>query len=174
MFARRWPPAPAAGDPRLLERLIANLIDNAIRHNIPGGHLEITTGTRDGHAFVSITNTGPAVPPEQIHRLFQPFQRLGGARIQHKGGHGLGLSIVQAIATAHGAELTTRARPQGGLTIEVSFPPAAGAGSRVAPPPGRNGVAPEPVSQADAPAGMASPGAPDHRAAAIDGAAPSR
>ena len=105
--------APTAGDPRLLERLIANLIDNAIRHNIPGGHVEITTGTRDRHAFVSITNTGPTIPPEQIQRLFQPFQRLGGARTRHNGGHGLGLSIVQAIANAHGAELSARARPRG-------------------------------------------------------------
>jgi signal transduction histidine kinase len=114
--------APTAGDPRLVERLIANLVDNAIRHNTPGGDVEITTGTRDRHAFLSITNTGPVVPPAQIQRLFEPFERLNGARTQHKGGHGLGLSIVQAIATAHRAELTTHARPQGGLTIEVLFP----------------------------------------------------
>ena len=114
------------GDPRLLERLIANLIDNAIRHNTPGGHVEIATGTRDRHAFVSIANTGPTIPPEQIERLFQPFQRLGAARTRHNNGHGLGLSIVQAIANAHGAELSARARPEGGLTIEVSFPPAVG------------------------------------------------
>ena len=125
--------APTAGDPRLLERLIANLLDNAIRHNIPGGHVEITTGTRDRHAVLTITNTGPAVPPDQIERLFQPFQRLGGARTQHSGGHGLGLPIVQAIATAHGAELTTRARPHGGLTIDVSFPPASGASQASTP-----------------------------------------
>jgi signal transduction histidine kinase len=118
--------APTVGDPRLLERLIANLLDNAIRHNAPAGHVEITTGTRDGHAVMSITNTGPVVPPAEVQRLFQPFQRLGGARTQHKGGHGLGLSIVQAIATTHQAELTTRARPQGGLTIDVSFPLASG------------------------------------------------
>ena len=121
--------APTAGDPRLIERLIANLIDNAIRHNTPGGDIEIATGTRDRHAFVSIANTGPAIPPEEIERLFQPFQRLGGARTRHTNGHGLGLSIVQAIATAHGAELTHARDPQGGLTIEVSFPPASGAGS---------------------------------------------
>ena len=121
--------APTAGDPRLLERLVANLIDNAIRHNTPGGHVEITTGTRDRRAFVCIANTGPAVPPEQIQRLFQPFQRLGGARTRHDSGHGLGLSIVQAIANAHHAELSARARPEGGLTIEVSFPSAIGTGS---------------------------------------------
>jgi signal transduction histidine kinase len=99
-------PAPTAGDPRLLERVIANLIDNAIRHNTHGGHVGITTGTRDRHAFVSIENTGPTVPPEQIQRLFQPFQRLVDARTQHNNGHGLGLSIVKTIANAHRAELT--------------------------------------------------------------------
>jgi signal transduction histidine kinase len=124
-------PAPTAGDSRLLERLITNLIDNAIRHNIPGGDLEITTATRDRHAFLSIANTGPTVPPEEIERLFQPFQRLVDVRTQHNSGHGLGLSIVQAIANAHRAELTARARPQGGLTIELSFPPATRAGSRM-------------------------------------------
>ena len=124
-------PAPAAGDPRLLERLIANLIDNAIRHNAPGGRVEVTTGTRDRHGFVSIANTGPTVPPEQIERLFQPFQRLGGARTQHDGGHGLGLSIVQAIADAHHAEVSASARPHGGLAIEVSFAPTTATGSLV-------------------------------------------
>jgi signal transduction histidine kinase len=119
--------APADGDPRLVERLVANLVDNAIRHNTPGGRIEIATGVRDRRAFVSIANTGPAVPPEEIERLFRPFERLGSARTRHNNGHGLGLSIVQAIANAHGAQLSARARPQGGLTIDVSFPPAAGA-----------------------------------------------
>jgi len=126
-------PAPADGDPRLLERLIANLIDNAVRHNRPGGQVEITTVTRDRHAVVSVANTGPNVPPEEIERLFQPFQRLGAARTQHTNGHGLGLSIVQAIANAHHAELSARARPDGGLMVDVSFPPATGAGSVTEP-----------------------------------------
>jgi signal transduction histidine kinase len=117
-------PAPTAGDPRLLEPLIANLLDNAIRHNTRGGYVEIATGIRDRHAFVSVANTGPTVPPEQMQRLFQPFQRLGDARTHHNDGHGLGLSIVQAIADAHRAELSAHARPGGGLAIEVSFPPA--------------------------------------------------
>ena len=121
--------APTAGDPRLLERLIDNLIDNAIGHNIPGGRVEITTEIRERHAFLAITNTGTIVPPEQIQRLFQPFQRLGPARTQHNSGHGLGLSIVQAIANAHHAELSAHARPEGGLTIEISFAPATGATS---------------------------------------------
>jgi signal transduction histidine kinase len=121
--------APTIGDPRLIERLIANLIDNAIHHNTPGGHIEITTGTRDEHAFVSVANTGPSVPPEEIERLFQPFQRLNGARTSRRGGHGLGLSIVQAIANAHHAELTAKARRGGGLTMDISFPPSIGPGS---------------------------------------------
>jgi signal transduction histidine kinase len=115
-------PAPTTGDPRLIERLVANLIDNAIRHNAARGQIEITTGTRDRHAFLAITNTGQPVPPEEIQRLFQPFQRLGATRTRHRTGHGLGLSIVRAIATAHGATLIARARTEGGLAVEVSFP----------------------------------------------------
>ena len=147
-------PAPTAGDPRLLERLIANLTDNAIRHNTPGGHVEITTGTRDRYAFVSIANTGPTVPPEEIQRLFQPFQRLGGGRTHHNNGHGLGLSIVQAIANAHRAEISARPWADGGLTIEISFPPATGSGSAVAfAPSRRQRGSPHAISGTDAPAG---------------------
>jgi signal transduction histidine kinase len=124
--------AALTGDPRLIERLIANLIDNAIRHNAPRGHIEIATGTRDRRALLSITNSGAAIAPDDVPRLFQPFQRLSGARTRQSEGLGLGLSIVDAIAAAHGAELTTSARPQGGLTIEIAFPPAGGAGSEAA------------------------------------------
>jgi signal transduction histidine kinase len=145
--------APAEGDPRLVERLIANLIDNAIRHNTAGGHVEITTGARAGHALVAITNTGPAVPPGEIRRLFQPFQRLDGTRTRHNGGHGLGLSIVQAIAAAHRAELIARPRAEGGLSVEVSFPTAGGARPpATSPPPGLNGTAPSAVPETDVPA----------------------
>jgi signal transduction histidine kinase len=115
-------PAPIAGDPRLLERLIVNLIDNAIRHNTAGGRIEMTTGIREQRAFLTVTNSGARIPSQQIERLFQPFERLGTARTGHNNGHGLGLSIVQAIATAHRAELAARPRPEGGLTIDVSFP----------------------------------------------------
>jgi signal transduction histidine kinase len=114
-------PAPTTGDPRLIERLIANLIDNAIHHNTAHGHVEITTGTRNQHAFLTVANSGPVIRTEDVQRLFQPFQRLNGIRTQRNNGYGLGLSIVQAIATAHHAELRADAQPEGGLTIEVSF-----------------------------------------------------
>jgi signal transduction histidine kinase len=120
--------AVAVGDPRLLERLVANLLDNAIRHNVAGGHVEIRTALRDRRALLSVANGGPAVPPDRIDGLFRPFERLE-ARTHRGSGHGLGLSIVQAIAGAHGAEVEARARPEGGLAIEVRFPAAVGVGS---------------------------------------------
>jgi signal transduction histidine kinase len=128
----RLGPAPADGDPQLAESLVANLVGNALRHNVPGGWAEIETGTAAGRAIVRVTNTGPVIPPGELDRLFQPFQRLGDERVRHRrdDGHGLGLglAIVHAIAVAHGAELTAHARPEGGLDITVSFP------SRGAPP----------------------------------------
>ncbi len=114
--------APTTGDPRLLERLIANLLDNAIRHNNSHGHVEITTGSRHQHAFLTLTNSGPTIPPEEVPRLLQPFERLHGSRTTHAGGDGLGLAIVNAIAAAHRATLSAKPRPGGGLTVEVTFP----------------------------------------------------
>jgi signal transduction histidine kinase len=115
-------PAPTTGDPRLLERLIANLLDNSIRHNIPGGNVEIKTGARDQHAFLAVANSGPTIPPEEVSRLLQPFQRLHGTRTNHASGNGLGLAIVDAITAAHRATLTAQPRPDGGLIVEVTFP----------------------------------------------------
>jgi signal transduction histidine kinase len=114
--------APAAGDADLAERMAANLIDNAIRHNVPGGHVDVLTETRDGHGVLTVANTGPPVPGDQIDRLFQPFHRLSADRATHPGGHGLGLAIVCAIATAHHAHLNVQPRPGGGLTVEARFP----------------------------------------------------
>jgi signal transduction histidine kinase len=122
--------APAAGDPRLAERLVANLVDNALRHNVPGGYVEVVTGTGAGGSLLSVINTGPVVPAEAVGRLLQPFQRLGAERTGHGEGVGLGLSIVQAIAQAHGAALVIRPQPAGGLRAEVTFPrPASPAGA---------------------------------------------
>jgi signal transduction histidine kinase len=113
-------PALALGDSRLAERLVANLVDNAMRHNVPGGSAWVTTGTTDGHPFLSVTNTGPGVPPGQVERLFQPFQRLTSGRTA-RDGLGLGLPIAVAIAHAHGASLRARPHPGGGLEVEVHF-----------------------------------------------------
>ncbi|MEN3362706.1 MAG: hypothetical protein V7637_6688 [Mycobacteriales bacterium] len=115
-------PAAVPGDARLVERLIVNLVDNAIRYNLPGGRVHVATGTGTGHAMLAVTNTGPAVPPAEVDRLLRPFQRLGADRTDRTDGHGLGLSIVAAIATAHAAELRVHARPTGGLAVEIHFP----------------------------------------------------
>jgi signal transduction histidine kinase len=114
--------APATGDPALAESLVANLVSNAIRHNEDGGRIEISTAITDGRAALTVSNTGRLVPPDEVDRLFQPFQRLGTQRLGHGGGHGLGLAIVRSVASVHGAELTANARPEGGLDISVSFP----------------------------------------------------
>jgi signal transduction histidine kinase len=114
-------PAPLYGDPELIDRLTANLLDNAIQHNTPDGTIEITTTASNGHAVLTVANTGPLIPPGQVSRLFQPFQRLA-ARTTNGNEHGLGLSIVAAIATAHRADVAAHARPDGGLHIQVSFP----------------------------------------------------
>jgi signal transduction histidine kinase len=122
-------PAPAAGDPRLAESLIKNLVDNALRYNLPGGYAQVSTYTRDGRAAVTVRNTGPKVAEGEVERLFQPFQRLGNGRVQLAGGHGLGLAIVSAIAEAHGGAVAARALDSGGLEITVAFPVDAGAAS---------------------------------------------
>jgi signal transduction histidine kinase len=110
-------PAPVTGDPKLVESLVANLVDNALRHNVPGGRIELaTSGTR-----LRVSNTGALIPPAGLERLFEPFRQLGAERTG-RGGHGLGLAIVRAIADAHGATLLPRAGPEGGLAIEVVFP----------------------------------------------------
>jgi len=115
-------PATAGGDPSLVESLVANLVDNALRHNVPGGWVRVATSVgEDGRARLRVTNTGPVIPPDEVDRLFEPFQRLGGQRLRHTDGHGLGLAIVRAIATAHGAAVRPKARPEGGLDVEVVF-----------------------------------------------------
>jgi signal transduction histidine kinase len=114
--------APLDGDPTLIERLVANLVDNAIGHNVGGGHVKVSTAVLEGQAVLSVTNTGPVLPPSELNRVFEPFQRLDGRRTRHKDGHGLGLSIVRAIATTHGAAINACALPSGGLSVDVTFP----------------------------------------------------
>ena len=82
------------------------------------------TGVSAGHAVLSVVNTGPVVPAAEVSQLFQPFRRLSADRTGQDGGLGLGLSIVQAIASAHDAHVAARSRPGGGLEVEVKFPRA--------------------------------------------------
>jgi signal transduction histidine kinase len=119
-------PASATGDRALIGRLIANLIDNAIDHNVDGGSVEIRTETVDAHAVFTVSNTGRPIPPSETERLFEPFQRLDRTRTADDGHHGLGLSIVRAIAVAHNAELTATPRAGGGLTVTIRFPATGG------------------------------------------------
>jgi signal transduction histidine kinase len=114
-------PAVLDGDPLLVQQLVTNLIDNAVRHNVPGGDLRVATGTSNGRAVLSVTNSGPVIPAIEVDRLFQPFQRLGPRPARRDGGHGLGLSIVRSIATAHGAIIGALAMPEGGLAVDVTF-----------------------------------------------------
>ena len=113
--------AHAVGDPRLIESLVANLVDNALRHNTTDGQIEITTTSTAGAAYLKISNTGPVIAPADLERLFQPFHQIGSQRVRHTDGHGLGLAIVQAIAQAHGATITAHPRPHGGLDVQLRF-----------------------------------------------------
>ncbi len=117
-------PTQASGDAALLQRLLANLIDNAVRYNHPDGWVEITTVADGDRALVSVANTGPPVPGDQVERLFEPFQRLGAERTASDGHRGLGLSIVRAIASAHGGTVTAQPRAEGGLIVTVGLPGA--------------------------------------------------
>jgi signal transduction histidine kinase len=135
-------PTRIPGDQVLLGRLLVNLCDNAIHHNVPGGTVEVGVHREFGRVVLTVANTGEVIPADQVDRLFEPFQRLH--RTADGGHHGLGLSIVRAIARAHDATLTARPRPRGGLVVEVAFPVIAGEPMSVAEPvsaagAGRNG-----------------------------------
>jgi signal transduction histidine kinase len=114
--------SPTTGDPVLVERLVQNLVENAIRHNHDGGELTVTTRSRDGEAELVVSNTGPVVPPYEVETIFEPFRRLGTDRVRSDRGSGLGLSIVRATTTAHGGSVTAEPRTGGGLTITVRLP----------------------------------------------------
>ncbi|MGH2862093.1 MAG: sensor histidine kinase [Solirubrobacteraceae bacterium] len=116
-------PAVTEGDPALLERLISNLVENALRHNLDGGHVEVSTRQQGDRALLHVENSGRMIAPEEIETMFEPFRRLGPARIgPDSGQHGLGLSIVRAVAEAHHAEIDAQPRAGGGFTITVAFP----------------------------------------------------
>jgi signal transduction histidine kinase len=114
-------PAEITGDPRLLERMIWNLVGNAVRHNEPGGWIRLRTGTSDTGAYLEIANSGPFIPDDAVPSLFEPFRRMA-ARTGVRGGAGLGLSIARSVLTAHRAIVTARSQPAGGLNITVVIP----------------------------------------------------
>ena len=123
-------PAPITGDPVLLERLTQNLLDNAIRYNLPEqGEIIVTTDTVDGNARLTVDNTGPPVTPYEVPTLFEPFRRLPATErladyttTSTSRGAGLGLSIVRSVAHAHGGDVHASPREGGGLTVQVRIP----------------------------------------------------
>ena len=120
-------PAPVKGDPVLLERLTQNLVDNAIRYNLPEhGWITVITDVVDDHVHLTVENTGPSVPPYEVPSLFEPFRRLpnterlaNSANTSISRGAGLGLSIVRSVAHAHGGDVHASPREDGGLTVRV-------------------------------------------------------
>jgi signal transduction histidine kinase len=111
-------PAWTQGDPALIERLVANLLDNGIHHNQPGGQLEVKTRSALGRAELWVRNGGDRIDPETAAQLVQPFRRLH----RSEGGFGLGLSIVRSVAAAYGGTTTVTAPPEGGLAVLVQLP----------------------------------------------------
>ncbi len=116
--------APTLGDHVLVERLVANLVDNAVRYNVAGGSVKVETGTDHGQSYLSVTNTGPVVPEPKVASLFEPFTRLD-QRVSNGQGVGLGLSIVASVVAAHSGHLQADALAHGGLKIGVRFPTTA-------------------------------------------------
>ena len=114
-------PAAAVGDPRLLERLIGNLVENAIRHNVPDGWLRVTTGQTTERVWLHVSNGGPVIPAGDLDGLFEPFRRGGKGRTATRGA-GLGLAIVRLIVDAHHGKLQAAAPPFGGLAIRIELP----------------------------------------------------
>ncbi len=114
--------APTVGDPVLLEHLVSNLVDNAVRHNVDDGTVIVRTGILDGWAACQVENTGPVVPAYEVQSLFEPFRRLNTDRIESSKGAGLGLSIVRSVARAHGGSVVATPRENGGLILTVRLP----------------------------------------------------
>jgi signal transduction histidine kinase len=122
-IAAHLAPVTVAGEQPLLERLVANLLDNALKYNTEGGTVGVQLWP---DASLVVTNSGPPVPPEQTNALFEPFRRLRGERLDHGGGVGLGLTIVRSIAAAHRGTVAAYANPDGGLTVQVRLPATSG------------------------------------------------
>ncbi len=113
-------PVQVRGERLLLERLAENLVENGVRYNAPGGFVDVRTGERDKHAVLRVENSGPPVAAATAARLLEPFER--GGRARDGGGAGLGLSIVRAVAEAHGGRVALTPRREGGLAVEVVLP----------------------------------------------------
>ncbi len=113
-------PAEVTGDRVLLERMVANVIDNAVRHNVDGGWIRLRTGADAGRAYLDVTNSGLHVPEERIPSLFEPFQR-GEDRASGRKGVGLGLSIVRSVVDAHDASVVVTSLPEGGLRVRIEL-----------------------------------------------------
>jgi len=130
--------APMRGDAHLVERMVWNLVDNAVRHNVAGGWIRVSTGYHDDVAFLRIANSGEVVPDSAVGALAEPFYRLAG-RTGEGGGFGLGLSIAKSVSSAHGGTMTVTNPANGGLDILVRMPPSsrgsAGSLTRSADPP---------------------------------------
>ena len=117
-------PAAVRGDQSLLDRMVANLLENAVAYNLPSGWVEVWTSNGSDRARLRVANSGPRVPPEQVTSLFEPFRRLSRDRTGSGRGAGLGLSIVRSVARAHGGDARARPRTSGGLMVEVELPAA--------------------------------------------------
>jgi signal transduction histidine kinase len=114
------------GSATLLGRMIENVIENAVRHNQPGGAIELTLAPLNGQqARVIVDTSGPVLDQDAVAQLAQPFKRLGQDRTGSQNGHGLGLSIVAAVAAAHDGTLDLHARAEGGLRVQIALPAAA-------------------------------------------------
>ncbi len=126
-------PACTEGDPHLLGRLVGNLVENAVRHNVDGGWVDLRTGSAEGAgAWLAVANSGPEVPAGEVDELFQPFRRGGTARTGSRGA-GLGLSIVRAVAAAHGGAVSAEVRSGGGLEVTVRLPAPSRTPTRAVP-----------------------------------------
>ncbi|MCU1609125.1 MAG: cutS [Pseudonocardiales bacterium] len=121
--SKRIAPALTVGDPALLERVVGNLVENAVRHNVGGGWVEVCTDLAGAHATLRVASSGDVIEPEAITALFEPFHRGGVARTAHDGA-GLGLSIVRAVVVAHGGTVHAQPVPGGGLEVTVQLPTA--------------------------------------------------
>ncbi|WP_406629417.1 sensor histidine kinase [Amycolatopsis sp. WGS_07] len=116
-------PSPAIGDPALLERIAGNLVENAVRHNVDGGWIEVTTEPGAHWSTLRVRSSGGLLDPAAVPELFQPFRRAGVARTARSGA-GLGLSIVRAAVQAHGGTVSAEPVVGGGLAVTVRLPTA--------------------------------------------------